>query len=79
MLTSATVGSFVSTHLASREHRYEFPETEYELYTALLNRVQNDYDIANRLVDYEKAKSPFVDKEKLLRNAIERWERDNRL
>jgi hypothetical protein len=61
------------------DSHYNFPEDEYLLYQDLLSRVQGDHGIIERLVAFEKGMAPNAKRAILLRNALERWERDNRL
>lgn len=59
--------------------RLFFPEDrEEELYQDLLAKVGYDREIVERLVDYERKRDPGAPRTVLLKNAIERWERDNR-
>lgn len=47
-------------------------------YQILLRRVRMDAAIAERLIELERRRNPFADREKLIRNALERLDRDNR-
>jgi hypothetical protein len=59
--------------------RLFFPEDrEEELYQDLLAKVGYDREIVERLVEYERKRDPGAPRTVLLKNAIERWERDNR-
>jgi hypothetical protein len=59
--------------------RLFFPgDREEELYGDLLAKVGYDREIVERLVDYERQRDPGAPRAVLLKNAIERWERDNR-
>ena len=51
---------------------------EEELYRELLAKVGYDRETVERLVDYERKRDPSAPRTVLLKNAIERWERDNR-
>ncbi len=48
------------------------------LYQQLLHRVRMDHEIADRLIDYERRRTPYARRETLIRNAMERLSRDNR-
>ncbi len=48
------------------------------LYQDLLRKVRFNGSIADRLIDYERKQDPGASRLKLIQNAIERWERDNR-
>ncbi len=48
------------------------------LYQDLLRKVRFNGSIADRLIDYERKQEPQASRLKLIQNAIERWERDNR-
>jgi hypothetical protein len=49
------------------------------LYQDLLRKVRFNGSIADRLINYERKQDPQASRLKLIQNAIERWERDNRL
>jgi hypothetical protein len=48
------------------------------LYQDLLRKVRFNGSAADRLIDYERRQDPQASRLKLIQNAIERWERDNR-
>jgi hypothetical protein len=48
------------------------------LYQDLLRRVRFNGSAADRLIEHERQQSPDAPRYKLIQNAIERWERDNR-
>jgi hypothetical protein len=48
------------------------------LYQDLLRKVRFNRHAAERLVEYERKQDPAASRLKLIENAIERWERDNR-
>lgn len=52
--------------------------TEENLYQDLFIKVGYDHDIARRLIEYERQRAPQATRSRLIRNAIQRWERDNR-
>ncbi len=49
------------------------------LYEELLSKVSADHSVANRLIDFEQQKMPNGTRADWIRNAIQRWERDNRI
>jgi hypothetical protein len=49
-----------------------------QVYGQLLRRVRMDQDLADRLIDFERRRNPYANREMLIRNALERLERDNR-
>ncbi len=51
---------------------------EKRLYEFLLRRARGDEALVERLVDYERQRSPGASTLELLRDAIARWERDAR-
>jgi hypothetical protein len=51
---------------------------ERQLYDDLLLKVRGDRPTAERLIDYERTRTPSLDREEYIKRAIERWERDNR-
>jgi hypothetical protein len=48
------------------------------LYQDLLRKVRFNGSAADRLIEYERKQNPNASRLKLIQNAIERWERDNR-
>jgi len=60
------------------ETLFVVPPTEENLYQDLFIKVGYDHDIANRLIEYERIRAPQAKRRELIRNAIRRWERDNR-
>ncbi len=48
------------------------------LYQDLLRKVRFNGSVADRLIEYERKQEPLASRLKLIQNAIERWERDNR-
>lgn len=51
---------------------------ETQLYNSLLQRSQGDRKQVERLIDYERRRSPNSCRADLLESAIDRWERDRR-
>jgi len=49
-----------------------------QLYGQLLRRTRMDRDLADRLIEFEHRRNPYAGRETLIRNALERLERDNR-
>lgn len=60
------------------ETLFVVPPTEENLYQDLFIKVGYDHDIAKRLIEYERQREPQVKRSQLIRNAIQRWEHDNR-
>jgi predicted nucleic acid-binding Zn-ribbon protein len=52
---------------------------EAELFTDLVDKVRGDRATAERLVEYERQKLPQGNRFKWIQNAIQRWERDNKV
>ena len=53
-------------------------DREAELYKVLLKKSQGDRQQVERLIDYERRRSPDASRVELLQSAIDRWERDLR-
>ena len=51
---------------------------EKQLYGRLLRQARGDEELVERLIEYERQRSPGADKLELLQDAIYRWEHDNR-
>lgn len=51
---------------------------ETQLYKSLLQRSQGDRKQVERLIDYERRRSPNSSRADILQRAIDRWERDRR-
>ena len=51
---------------------------EDQLYRDLLRKVRFNGSAADRLIEYERKQDPQASRLKLIQNAIEHWERDNR-
>ncbi len=49
------------------------------LYEELLSKVGADHSVANRLIDFEQRKMPNGTRADWIKNAIQRWELDNRI
>ena len=52
--------------------------TEENLYQALFIKAGYDHNVAKRLIEYERQRAPQATRSELIRNAIQRWDRDNR-
>jgi len=63
---------------ATFETLFVVPPTEENLYQDLFIKTGYDHDIAKRLIEYERQRAPKASRSKWIRNAIQRWERDNR-
>lgn len=63
---------------ATLETLFVVPQTEENLYQDLFIKAGYDHDIAKRLIEYERQRAPGAARSQLIRNAIQRWERDNR-
>jgi len=60
------------------ETLFVVPQTEENLYQDLFIKAGYDHNIAKRLIEYERQRAPQAKRAELIRNAIQRWERDNR-
>lgn len=49
-----------------------------QLYNQLLQKTRMDSDLADRLIEYERKRNPYLNREAWIRNAIERLDRDRR-
>ncbi len=49
------------------------------LYDDLLSKVGGDHLVVERLIEFERQQKPSSGRKAWLENAIERWERDNRI
>ncbi|MGD8402653.1 MAG: hypothetical protein PVJ21_03265 [Anaerolineales bacterium] len=63
---------------ATVETLFVVPPTEENLYQDLFIRVGYDHKVAKRLIEYERQRTPQATRSQLIRNAIQRWEHDNR-
>lgn len=62
--------------LRKRKEGGESPETA--LYERLLRKTMGNKEQAERLIELERKKNPTASLARLIRNAIERWQRDDR-
>ena len=60
------------------ETLFVVPQTEENLYQDLFIKAGYDHDIAKRLIEYERQRTPKTARSELIQSAIRRWERDNR-
>lgn len=58
-----------------RYYRYQVAK---QLYNQLLQKTRMDSDLADRLIEFERKRNPYLTREILIRNAIERLDRDRR-
>lgn len=82
IILAAVIGAWASERmLREREYKRLFsaPAQDEELYRQLLSHVMYDENVAERLIEYERKQVPSADRTTLIRNAIARWERDNRI
>jgi hypothetical protein len=63
---------------ADWKEKFQVRGWEDLLYQDLLRKVRFNGSIADRLIDYERKQDPLASRLKLIQNAIDRWERDNR-
>ena len=52
--------------------------TEENLYQDLFIKTGYDHEVAKRLIEYERRRTPQATRSALIRSAIQHWERDNR-
>ncbi|CAG0981994.1 hypothetical protein ANAEL_01801 [Anaerolineales bacterium] len=70
--TQTTTAPSLSAPVQSKQTSRE------QLYQHLLTLTKHDKDLAERLIEYERKRKPNASEEELIKNAIERWELDNR-
>ena len=56
-----------------------FIQQQSDLYDELLLKAGGDPAVVERLVEFERSQSPGANRTVCLRNAIRRWEHDNRI
>jgi hypothetical protein len=81
ILAASFGGTKVAENLLRRvtvESLFVVPQTEENLYQSLFIKTGYDHSIARRLIEYERQRTPQAARSELIRNAIQRWERDNR-
>jgi hypothetical protein len=67
-------GRLGSLEIFSRLH----PANSGALYQELLRKAGGNQALADRLIEFERRRTPNASQEELVRSAIERWERDRR-
>lgn len=60
------------------ETLFVVPQTEENLYQSLFIKAGYDHNVARRLIEYERQRTPEAKRTELIQSAIRRWERDNR-
>ena len=60
------------------ETLFVVPPTVENLYQDLFIKVGYDHEVAKRLIEYERQRTPHATRSQLIRSAVQRWERDNR-
>lgn len=81
ILAAGYAGAKVAEKVLQRlnaETLFVVPITEENLYQDLFIKVGYDHDIARRLIEYERQRTPQATRSELIRSAIQRWEHDNR-
>jgi hypothetical protein len=64
--------------LALRKKKEGSESSEPALYERLLRKTMSNKEQAERLIELERKKTPTASRARLVRNAIERWQRDDR-
>jgi len=80
-ILAGAVGGWLNVRFSGNvawKEKWQVRGWEDLLYQDLLRKVRFNGSIADRLIDYERKQDPQADRLKLIQNAIERWERDNR-
>jgi len=81
ILTASLGGAKTAENMlqkATLESLFVVPLTEENLYQDLFVKTGYDHEVAQRLIEYERQRAPQATRFELIRNAIQRWERDNR-
>jgi hypothetical protein len=81
IIIAGTFGGWLSWRLTQNvdwKEQWKVRGWEDLLYQDLLRKVRFNGSAANRLIEYERKQDPQASRLKLIQNAIERWERDNR-
>jgi len=81
LVSAAGIAGVMLAGRALRGQIYEdlfAPPDEADLYHELVVKVGYDTAIADRLIEFERQRQPSASRSQLLRNALWRWERDNR-
>lgn len=80
-ILSGIAGGWLNRHLSQNnewKEKWQVRGWEDLLYQDLLRKVRFNGSVADRLIEYERQQDPQASRLKLIQNAIERWERDNR-
>jgi hypothetical protein len=81
IVLAGAAGGFIYTKL-DRQQQVKLPRwltlREEDLRQDLLAKVGYDQETAERLIAFERGKTPGASRSMLIQNAIERWMRDNR-
>lgn len=80
-ILAGVIGSWLNVRSAGNidwKEKWRVRGWEDLLYQDLLRKVRFNGSAADRLIDYERKQDPQATRLKLIQNAIERWERDNR-
>lgn len=80
-ILTGVVGGWLNERLAGNvdwKEKWRVRGWEDLLYQDLLRRVRFNGSAADRLIEYERKQDPQASRLKLIQNALERWERDNR-
>ena len=81
ILTASFGGTKVAEKMLQKitlESLFVVPPTEENLYQDLFIKTGYDHEVAKRLIEYERQRTPQARRSELIRSAIQRWERDNR-
>ncbi len=70
--------SYKLTQDTAWKEKWQVRGWEDFLYQDLLRKVRFNGSAADRLIEFERRQNPQASRLKLIQNAIERWERDNR-
>ena len=77
-VAGALAGGGLYLWLLERATRLDETQTADQLYADLLARVRYARDVADRLIAYEQRRNPRLSEAEAIRQALQRWERDNR-
>jgi hypothetical protein len=81
IILAGAVGGWLNVRFSGNDawkEKWQVRGWEDLLYQDLLRKVRFNGSIADRLIDFERKQDPQANRLKLIQNAIERWERDNR-
>lgn len=81
IILGGVIGGWLSQRLSldtGLQEKWKVRGWEDLLYQELLRKVRFSGPAADRLIEYERNQDPQASRLKLIQNAIERWERDNR-